>query len=175
MAPSASDIDPEQALTEIAVSEDELEMLQLFRSMKHGVEVELEEFAVEQPLPEGQEEAIAAFDEALVIAHHATANHLQLGFVRLIEDGLQGVELIPISSAEEYGRVEGLWKQLTGEVAPVKETTKKSFLRYATEQFRMAEAVHKRAREVIARYDETSKKTDETMQRARDLLAHNNR
>jgi hypothetical protein len=174
MSPSESDATSAERLIEIAVSKDELEMLQLLRSMKRGTRLEAGESIRASSSFGRPAQAVATFDGAIVIAHHAQADHLQLGFVRLAAEEAQCVKLIPISSPKEYGIIEKLWDQLTGEEAAVKEkSSRKGFLRYAAEQLESAEAVHRRAREVIESHRETRRKAEEVSRRTAELLSYN--
>lgn len=73
----------------------------------------------------------------------------------------------------DYVDINDIWDSYIIESGNVMKKNKNDarLLRYISEQFQSASESHVRAREIIARYDETSKQADEVSRRTRELLS----
>ncbi|MCR9135730.1 MAG: hypothetical protein NXI27_07040 [Alphaproteobacteria bacterium] len=83
-------------------------------------------------------------------------------------------EYIPISKEEDYVTIIGTLDEFSAEVVQKvnKEKNKKGLLQAFSELLDRAEATHLRVRETISRYDETSKLSDASSRRTKELLAY---
>lgn len=168
MTQEGSDSKAEKDQQSVSLSRDELEMVELLRSMKES----LARQAVTEAVPAPPEEVLP-YDQAIVITHSAHEDRLQFGFVRLASSGKDQSEVFPIIPDIDYVDIDHIWDDYIIESGGSMENNKNDarLLRYISEQFQSARESHVRAREIIARYDETSKQADEVSRRTRELLS----
>ena len=166
MAPSKANVDPGKGLAKVTVSRDELNILEFFRSMKFG----------KLGSHSGRAEPSGAAGtplsgEAVVILHEKYGNEFKFGFVNFGSDfespDFQDYRMIPMSANEGF-------RVFSNDMGTRDEDPRAAItggLDAVSEHFERAEAVHARAREIIDRYDATSRIADECSRRTRELLS----
>jgi len=154
-----------QEETSVSVSEEELRVLEMVRTLKRKrVSVARRKRLLATDAP---------FAEALVIARSAEGDDLKVEVLRVRNGSVVSERKNFLSKLVTYATIDAIKTADKANGSKMKSKDKKrGFLGSLIEQFASARASHKRARAIIAKYDETNAETQKALQRSRELVPH---